>query len=144
MNPITMQLVADEYIRMALKEDINSEDVSTNAVMPEYRKGEVQLLAKADGIIAGLQVFERVFKLLDEATETKFEVKDGDTINVSFEGRIDGETFEGGSSDSYDGAQLFTADERHCDLYESGGEAFRRNEDDAFRYAQDDPVYAYI
>ena len=67
MNPITMQLVADEYIRMALKEDIN-------------RKGEVQLLAKADGIIAGLQVFERVFKLLDEATETKFEVKDGDTV----------------------------------------------------------------
>ena len=65
---------------MALKEDINSEDVSTNAVMPEYRKGEVQLLAKADGIIAGLQVFERVFKLLDEATETKFEVKDGDTV----------------------------------------------------------------
>ena len=80
MNPITMQLVADEYIRMALKEDINSEDVSTNAVMPEYRKGEVQLLAKADGIIAGLQVFESVFKLLDEATETKFEVKDGDTV----------------------------------------------------------------
>ena len=80
MNPITMQLVADEYIRMALKEDINSEDVSTNAVMPEYRKGEVQLLAKADGIIAGLQVFERVFKLLDEATEIKFEVKDGDTV----------------------------------------------------------------
>ena len=80
MNPITMQLVADEYIRMALKEDINSEDVSTNAVMPEYRKGEVQLLAKADGIIAGLQVFERVFKLLDEATETKFEVKDADTV----------------------------------------------------------------
>ena len=65
---------------MALKEDINSEDVSTNAVMPEYRKGEVQLLAKADGIIAGLQVFERVFKLLDEATEIKFEVKDGDTV----------------------------------------------------------------
>ena len=55
MNPITMQLVADEYIRMALKEDINSEDVSTNAVMPEYRKGEVQLLAKADGIIAGFR-----------------------------------------------------------------------------------------
>ena len=80
MNPITMQLVADEYIRMALEEDINSEDVSTNAVMPEYCKGEVQLLAKADGIIAGLQVFERVFKLLDEATETKFEVKDGDTV----------------------------------------------------------------
>ena len=92
MNPITMQLVADEYIRMALKEDINSEDVSTNAVMPEYRKGEVQLLAKADGIIAGLQVFERVFKLLDEATETKFEVKDGDTVtNGQFLGVITGD-----------------------------------------------------
>ena len=89
MNPITMQLVADEYIRMALKEDINSEDVSTNAVMPEYRKGEVQLLAKADGIIAGLQVFESVFKLLDEATETKFEVKDGDTVLFEFEKPLD-------------------------------------------------------
>ena len=87
-----MQLVADEYIRMALKEDINSEDVSTNAVMPEYRKGEVQLLAKADGIIAGLQVFERVFKLLDEATETKFEVKDGDTVTKGqFLGMITGD-----------------------------------------------------
>lgn len=57
MNPITMQLVADEYIRMALKEDINSEDVSTNAVMPEYRKGEVQLLAKATVLSPDLQVF---------------------------------------------------------------------------------------
>ena len=133
MNPITMQLVADEYIRMALKEDINSEDVSTNAVMPEYRKGEVQLLAKADGIIAGLQVFERVFKLLDEATETKFAVF-----------RCDHRRHPGASFWRADGAQLFTADERHCDLYEPGGEALRRNEDDAFRYAQDDPVYAYI
>ena len=60
--------------------------------MPEYRKGEVQLLAKADGIIAGLQVFERVFKLLDEATETKFEVKDGDTVtNGQFLGVITGD-----------------------------------------------------
>ena len=73
MNPITMQLVADEYIRMALKDDINSEDVSTNAVMPEYCKGEVQLLAKADGIIAGLQVFERVFKLRTKAWISFFE-----------------------------------------------------------------------
>ena len=45
MNPITMQLVADKYIKMALEEDINSEDVSTNAVMPEYKKGEVYLLS---------------------------------------------------------------------------------------------------
>ena len=57
MNPITMLLAADKYIRLALEEDINSEDVSTNAVMPEYRKGEVQLICKEDGIIAGLPVF---------------------------------------------------------------------------------------
>ena len=61
---ITMQLVADKYIKMALEEDINSEDVSTNAVMPEYKKGDVQLICKEDGIIAGLQIFERVFTLL--------------------------------------------------------------------------------
>lgn len=80
MNPITMQLVADKYIRMALEEDINSEDVSTNAVMPEYKKGEVQLICKEDGIIAGLSVFERVFHLLDPNTKVDFYVKDGDTV----------------------------------------------------------------
>ena len=61
MNPITMQLVADKYIRLALEEDISSEDVSTNSVMPEYKKGEVQLICREDGIIAGLQIFERVW-----------------------------------------------------------------------------------
>ena len=54
LNPITMQLVADKYIKMALEEDINSEDVSTNAVMPEYKKGDVQLICKEDGIIASV------------------------------------------------------------------------------------------
>lgn len=80
MNPITMQLVADKYIKMALEEDINSEDVSTNAVMPEYKKGEVQLICKEDGIIAGLQIFERVFTLLDDKTTVDFKVKDGDAV----------------------------------------------------------------
>lgn len=80
MNPITMQLVADKYIRMALEEDINSEDVSTNAVMPEYKKGEVQLICKEDGIIAGLGIFERVFTLLDPETKFDFYVKDGDEV----------------------------------------------------------------
>ena len=75
MNQITMQLVADKYIRIALEEDINSEDVSTNAVMPEYKKGEVKLICKQDGIIAGLGVFERVFKILDPQTEVVFEMK---------------------------------------------------------------------
>lgn len=80
MNPITMQLVADKYIRLALEEDIHSEDVTTNAVMPEYKKGEVQLICKEDGIIAGLQIFERVFTLLDPKTKIDFDVKDGEPV----------------------------------------------------------------
>lgn len=80
MNPITMQLVADKYIRLALAEDIHSEDVSTNAVMPEHKPGEVQLICKEDGIIAGLPVFERVFTLLDENTKVTFQEKDGKVI----------------------------------------------------------------
>lgn len=88
MNPITLKLVADKFIRLALEEDIHSEDVSTNAVMPEYKKGEVYLFAKEDGIIAGLQIFERVFKLLDENTEVTFietngkTIKDGDRVEA--------------------------------------------------------------
>ena len=80
MNPITMQLAADKYIRLALEEDINSEDVTTNSVMPEYKKGEVQLICKEDGIIAGLPMFERVFLLLDPRTKVTFDVKDGDRV----------------------------------------------------------------
>lgn len=80
MNPITMQLAADKYIRLALEEDINSEDVTTNSVMPEYKKGEMQLICKEDGIIAGLPIFERVFLLLDPRTKVTFDVKDGDRV----------------------------------------------------------------
>ena len=80
MNPITMLLAADKYIRLALEEDINSEDVTTNSVMPDYRRGEVQLICKQDGIVAGLGVFERVFQLLDPATVVDFKVKDGDAV----------------------------------------------------------------
>ena len=80
MNDITMQIVADKYLRLALEEDINSEDVSTNAVMPERKLGQVELLCKQDGIVAGLGVFERVFTLLDPKTEVIFDVKDGDFV----------------------------------------------------------------
>lgn len=80
MNSITMKLNADNLILQALREDISSEDVSTNSVMPEYILGEVELIAKEDGIIAGLDVFARVFYLLDEKTETVFTVKDGDKV----------------------------------------------------------------
>lgn len=77
MNQITMNLNVDELIRMALREDITSEDITTNAVMPEYQKGQVELICKQDGIICGLPVFERVFVLLDESTEVVFKVEEG-------------------------------------------------------------------
>ena len=80
MNSITMKMNADELILQALREDITSEDITTNSVMPHYQAGEVDLICKQDGIIAGLEVFKRVFELLDEKTETVFYVKDGDTV----------------------------------------------------------------
>lgn len=80
MNEITMKMQADELIMMALREDITSEDVSTNAVMPEAQQGTVDLIAKEDGVIAGLQVYARVFTLLDDKTEIEFFCKDGDQV----------------------------------------------------------------
>lgn len=81
LNSITMKLHVDPILMMALQEDISSEDVSTNAVMPEACLGEVELLSKADGVIAGLPVFARVFTLLDEKTDFTFYVKDGDRVS---------------------------------------------------------------
>lgn len=80
MNEITMQLNADNLIRMALQEDITSEDITTNAVMPESRKGEVQLICKQEGIIAGLGIFSRVFELLDDTVEIDLKCQDGDKV----------------------------------------------------------------
>ena len=80
MNSIPMKMQADQLIRMALQEDITSEDVSTNAVMPTEVKGTVDLIAKEDGIIAGLDVYARVFQMLDEKTEIDFKCKDGDEV----------------------------------------------------------------
>lgn len=79
-DPITMKLNVDPYILSALKEDITSEDVSTNSVMPKATLGEVELICKEDGIICGLQVFARVFELLDDKVEIEFYVKDGDAV----------------------------------------------------------------
>ena len=80
MNQITMKLNADHLIMEALEEDITSEDITTNAVMREACPGEVQLICKQDGVIAGLEVYKRVFELLDEKTEVEFYVKDGDVV----------------------------------------------------------------
>ena len=80
MNSITMKMQADKLIRMALQEDITSEDVSTNAVMRSAVKGTVDLIAKEDGIIAGLDVYARVFQILVEKTEISFNFKDGEAV----------------------------------------------------------------
>ena len=80
MNEITMKMQADQLIRMALQEDITSEDVSTNAVMPTATKGTVELIAKEDGVIAGLDIYARVFTILDKKTEIDFHCKDGDEV----------------------------------------------------------------
>jgi len=80
MNPITTTLNVDQLLLMALKEDISSEDVTTNAVMRERKAGSVQLICKQDGIIAGLDVFTRVFELLDETVRVATYFKDGDKV----------------------------------------------------------------
>ena len=82
MNNITMALNADELILSALREDITSEDITTNSVMREYQLGEVELICKQDGVIAGLDVFKRTFELLDSKTEVTFTKKNGDKIGV--------------------------------------------------------------
>ncbi|MBQ7973056.1 MAG: carboxylating nicotinate-nucleotide diphosphorylase [Lachnospiraceae bacterium] len=80
MNNITMKMNADELILSALREDITSEDITTNSVMPRFQLGEVDLICKEDGVIAGLEVFKRVFELLDDKTEVTFYCKDGDEV----------------------------------------------------------------
>ena len=75
-----MRTKADEAILSALREDITSEDITTNSVMRDFRMGEVELICKEDGVIAGLEVFKRVFELLDKDTEITFFCKDGDTV----------------------------------------------------------------
>jgi len=80
LNGVTMKINIDEYLLNALREDITSEDVTTNAVMPEAARGQVELICKEDGVICGLEVFERVFQLLDETVEFETIHKDGDCV----------------------------------------------------------------
>ncbi len=79
-DPVTLKLNVDPLILSALREDIHSEDVSTNSVMPHPQAGEADLICKQDGVICGLQVFERVFTLMDPETNVEFFVKDGDFV----------------------------------------------------------------
>lgn len=80
MNPITTLLNVDNLIMQALREDISSEDVTTNAIMRESKAGRADLICKQDGIIAGLDVFQRVFELLDDTAKVTFHAKDGDEV----------------------------------------------------------------
>ena len=77
-----MNLNVDNLILQALREDITSEDITTNSVMPEFKLGEVDLICKQDGVIAGLEVFKRVFELLDGNITFDMQAKDGDTVTV--------------------------------------------------------------
>ena len=81
-DQVTLKLNVDPLILSALREDITSEDVTTNSVMPEPKKGEVDLICKQDGIICGLQIFARAFELLDENTVIEFFAKDGDEVKA--------------------------------------------------------------
>ena len=92
MNNITMTLQVDHLIMEALREDISSEDVTTNAVMHEAVTGEVDLICKQDGVVAGLQIFQRVFELLDKDTKVEFFCKDGDEVkNGQLMGKVTGD-----------------------------------------------------
>ncbi len=87
-----MNLNVDNLILQALREDITSEDITTNSVMPEYQLGEVDLICKQDGVLAGLEIFKRVFELLDEKTEFEMHAKDGDKVtNGQLIGKIRGD-----------------------------------------------------
>ena len=80
INGVTMKINVDDYIINTLKEDITSEDVTTNAVMPENKKGKANLICKQDGIVCGLGVFERTFQILDETSRFEANCKDGDRV----------------------------------------------------------------
>ena len=80
LNGVTMKINVDDYILNTLKEDITSEDVTTNAVMPYSKQGRADLICKQDGIICGLDVFERTFKLLDETSRFETNFSDGDFV----------------------------------------------------------------
>lgn len=91
-NLTTMKLNMDKWLLLALEEDITSEDITTNAIMRENKLGEAQLLCKQDGIIAGLDVFARVFTLLDENTKVELFFQDGDKVkNGDLLARVEGD-----------------------------------------------------
>ena len=126
MNEITMKMQADELIMMALREDITSEDVSTNAVMPKAQKGTVDLIAKEDGVIAGLQVYARVFTLLDDKTEIEIFLPGWRRSKERTAACQSNRRYPCASFRRTCGSQLSSENERNCHLYKRSDENFLR------------------
>lgn len=120
MNKITMTLQVDHLILEALKEDISSEDVTTNSVMKEAVPGEVDLICKEDGIIAGLEIFSRVFTLLDADTKVELFCKDGDEVKKRSENGKSYRRYPGASFRRACGTELSSENERDRNLYTFG------------------------
>ena len=134
MNKITMTLNVDHLIKEALQEDISSEDVTTNAVMKEAVTGEVQLICKQDGVVAGLDVFRRVFEILDENVKIDFYCKDGCCY-----WRYPCAAFRRKSR-----TELSAENEWYRNLYPFGCKASGRNKNEASGYPEDHTEYAYL
>ena len=138
-----MRLNVDHLLIQALQEDITSEDVSTNAVMPSYQYGQVQLICKEEGIIAGLEVFERVFYLLDENMEVKFYVKDGDAVkNGQLLAEVSGDVRVLLSGENC--VELSSKNEWNCHLYKSCCILFEGFKDKAVGHKKNNTKYACI
>lgn len=140
-----MRLNVDHLLIQALQEDITSEDVSTNAVMPSYQYGQVQLICKEDGIIAGLEVFERVFYLLDESMEVKFYVKDGDASKKQGQllAEVSGDVRVLLSGERT-GFELSSKNEWNCHLYKSCRILLKGFKDKIIGYKKNNTKYACI
>ncbi len=142
-NETTRILHFDEVILNALREDIPWEDVSANAVVPEGVRGRAELIAKANGVLAGLNVFARTFALLDPQAEIVFRKREGEEVRK-------GELIADVTGDmrailsGEHGAQLFATHERNCDLYEKSGQTVGGKQDEACRYAEDDPASSFV
>lgn len=80
-NGVLNTILWDDYIMRALREDITSDDVTTQAIMPKPFMVTVDLICKQDGVLCGLDVFERVFQMLCDNSSFRANFKDGDEIH---------------------------------------------------------------
>ena len=143
-EPVTLKVNADRLIMQALEEDITSEDISTNAVMPGYQKGRVELICKQDGIIAGLEVFCKVFELLDDTVTFEMHVKDGDAVKKGDLMAVVTGDIRALLSGADKYGKFPSEDEWDCDLYAFDCRAFKRQQNDFVRYQENNSQYAYL